>query len=242
MLASVSRRFVRCGARCGRRGGPRRRGVGIGSGSGRRSLAGCRARTRPVSLGCRRRWGRGGSVRLAGCRRSVWLRCRSGICVSWSVRRSRSCMPRAQGCGRWRDGWVVRRRRSRGSCAATLRLAATQCRIERRPRSGTRSGVPAARRSPSSPAMTRCAPTCRTVSPGRSPDPTASWCRDPMCASPVAAMAAVLIGVGRSPGVPSRSRTGCGSISPMMSRCGSLMRPSTRRSTSRDGAPSSESS
>ena len=110
------------------------------------------------------------------------------------------------------------------------------------PRSGTRSGVRAARRSPSSPATTRCAPTCRTVSPGRSPDPTASWWRDPMCASPVAAMGAVLIGVGRSPGVPSRSRTGCGSISPMMSRCESLMRPSTRRSTSRDGAHSSESS
>ena len=79
VLASVSRRFVRCGARCGRRGGPRRRGARIGSGSGRRSRGGCRARTRPVSRGCRRRWGRGGSDRLGGCRRSVWLRCRSGI-------------------------------------------------------------------------------------------------------------------------------------------------------------------
>ena len=46
---------------------------------------------------------------------------------------------------------VVRRRRSRGSCAATRRPAATSWRIGRRRRSGTPSGAPADRRSPSSP-------------------------------------------------------------------------------------------
>ena len=141
VLASVSRRFVRCGARCGRRGGPRRRGVRIGSGSGRRSLAGCRARTRPVLLGCRRRWGRGGSDRLAGCHRSVWLRCRSGICVSWSVRRSRSRMPRAQGCGRSRAelgrspsmiSRELRRNASTRSYAVPYRATTAQWHAQRR--------------------------------------------------------------------------------------------------------------
>ena len=69
----------------GRRVGLRRRGARVGSGSGRRSLGGCPARTRPVWPGCPRRSGRGGSVRLAGCHRSVWLRCRSGICLYDSV-------------------------------------------------------------------------------------------------------------------------------------------------------------
>ncbi len=34
-----------------------------------------------------------GSVRVVGCRRSVWLRCRAAICRSPSERRSRYCMP-----------------------------------------------------------------------------------------------------------------------------------------------------
>ena len=212
VLASVRRRFVRCGSRCGRRVGLRWRGARIGSGSGRRSRAGCRARTRPVWPGCRRRWGRGGSVRLAGCRRSVWLRWRSGICPSRSVRRSRSCVRGAQGRGRSPESWGGRR--SRGSCAATRPRAPIAWSIGRRRRSGTPSGERAARRSPSSPPTSSCWTTCRTASPGRSPGPTASWWRARRCASPAGGMAAERIGVGRSPGAPSRSRTGCGWIPP----------------------------
>jgi hypothetical protein len=70
VCASVRRRSVRCVARCGRQGGRRRQGVKTGSGSGKRLLVGCRARTRRARLGCRRRSGRGGSVKLAGCHRS----------------------------------------------------------------------------------------------------------------------------------------------------------------------------
>ena len=47
------RGFRRYGARCGRRGGRRKRGVRIGSGSGRRSLVVCRVRMRLLWLGCR---------------------------------------------------------------------------------------------------------------------------------------------------------------------------------------------
>ena len=46
---------------------------------------------------------------------------------------------------------------------------------------------------------------------------------------------------GRRPGARSRSRTGCGSTSPMMSPCGSATRRSTRRSTCRAAARSSAS-
>jgi len=79
VLWSVGKGFRRCGVRCGRLGGRRQRGVRIGSGSGRRSLGVCRVRTRPGRLGCRLRWGRGGSARLVGCRRSLWRRCRAVI-------------------------------------------------------------------------------------------------------------------------------------------------------------------
>jgi hypothetical protein len=73
------------GRRCGRLVGRRWRGVRIGSGSGGRSRAGCPVRTpvwRPV---CRRRWDRG-SVRVAGCCRSVWPRCRVVTCRSRLIR------------------------------------------------------------------------------------------------------------------------------------------------------------
>jgi len=82
---------VRCVARCGRLGGRRRQGVKTGSGSGKRLLVGCRARTRRARLGCRRRSGRGGSGKLAGCHRSRWVQGQAALCPLPSGRRSRSC-------------------------------------------------------------------------------------------------------------------------------------------------------
>ena len=58
---------------------------------------GCPARTPPGVSGCRRRWGRGGSVRVAACRRPVWPRCRAATCRSPSEKRSP--ILKAQGCG-----------------------------------------------------------------------------------------------------------------------------------------------
>ena len=57
----------------------------------------------------------------------------------------------------------------------------------------------------------------------------------------VATNLAVRIAGGRRPGARSRSPTDCRSISPMMSRCGSLTRRSTRRCMSRAAVPSSAS-
>jgi len=94
---SVSRRFGRCGARCGPRGGRRRRGVRTVSVSGRRSLGAGRVRTLPVRLGSRRLSVRGGSAMLVGCHHLIWPRCRAVICRLKSVRRSRSSTPRMWG-------------------------------------------------------------------------------------------------------------------------------------------------
>ena len=99
-------------------------GWSIVSGSGRRSLAGCRARTRRRRLACRPRSASGGFGRVAGCRRSRSPRRRGGICRSRSGRRSRSCVPAALGCGRLRVSSAARRRRFPGSSVATPRLAA----------------------------------------------------------------------------------------------------------------------
>ena len=77
------------------------------SGSGRRSR-GASAATRRVSRrACRPSWASGGFGRLAGCRRSVRLRCRGGTCRSPSARRSRCCGLVAAGCARSRAGWVA---------------------------------------------------------------------------------------------------------------------------------------
>ena len=122
--ARSERRIEPGDRRCDRRDGRRSVGASIVSGSGRRSL-GASAATRPVSRRASRpSWASGGFGRLAGCRRSVRLRCRGGTCRSPSGRRSRCCGPVAAGCARSRAGSVARRRRSRGSCGATPRRAA----------------------------------------------------------------------------------------------------------------------
>ena len=66
---------------------------------------------------------------------------------------------------------------------------------------------------------------------------TGRRCRAPRCAGSVGVTGAGRTDAGRARGVPSRSRTDCGSTSPMMSRCGSRTRRSTRRSTCRAAAP-----
>ena len=208
---------MRCAARCGRLVGRGKRGVRIGSGSGRGSLGVSRARTRLPGLGCRRRLGLDGSARLVGCRRSLWVRCRGVICRLPNGKRSLSSVRRVWGCGRSVVAWVVARRRFRGSCAATPRLVVVVWFIGQRQRSGTRSGVPAARRSPSWPPTTSFVSMCRIVWVVRSPARMVSWCQGPRCAGRVAVTEGELIGGGQRRGVLSRSRGGSGSISLIMS-------------------------
>jgi hypothetical protein len=127
----------------------------IGSGSGRRSPAACRARRLRSRPACLRRSELAGSVKVVGCQRSARLGCRAASCPSSSGKRSLSCMPRAAGYARSLGGWAGLPRRSRGSCAATLPPVAVGWSIGPRPPSGTPIGVPGARRWPSSQPMVR---------------------------------------------------------------------------------------
>ena len=232
------RRIERGGRRCGRRVGRRWRGGSIGSGSGRRSLAGCRARTPAVEAGVSPavgvRWFReGGGMPSV----SAGPGCRGGTCRSPSVRRSRSCAPAGAGCARSRVSSAGRRRRSRGSCAATRRPAAAGSSTGPRRRSGMPTGGPGGRRPRSWPPTSGCASYVQdrlsgaVHRAGRRPVSGPGGALDRPAARPAPGPA---LGDGR--GARSRSPTGCGSTSPMMSRCGSRTRRSTRRSTSRAAA------
>lgn len=179
MLWSVGKGFRRRGVRWGRLGGRRQRGVRIGSGSGRRSLGVCRVRTRPGRLGCLLRWGRGGSARLVGCHRSLWGRFRGVIYRLGNGKRSPFFMLRVWGCGRSAVVSAVRRRRFLGSCGGTRRPVVEGWFIGPRRRSGTLSGVLAARRFPSWRRTKSCAGMCRIAWVGRSPALMVGWCRDP---------------------------------------------------------------
>jgi hypothetical protein len=85
------------GRRCGRLAGRQWRGVSIGCGSGRRSRMGCPVRTPLWCVACRRRWGPGGSAKVAACHRSAWPRRRVATCRSPSARRSPCSRPRTAG-------------------------------------------------------------------------------------------------------------------------------------------------
>ena len=107
-------------------GRPSVRGVRIGSRFWEAIAAGARARTRRSRSGCRRR---SGPVVPRGWRDAADLvgpAVGALPVVSPSGRRSRSCAPSASACARSPAGWVGRRRRSRGSCAATRRRAAAR--------------------------------------------------------------------------------------------------------------------
>ena len=93
-------------------------------------------------------WDRGGSARVAACR-PISLAPLSGRYLSFAEREEIAILqrPGLSGCARSPGGSAGPRRRSRGSCAATPRPAAAAWSIGPRPRSGTPSGVPSARRS-----------------------------------------------------------------------------------------------
>ena len=170
-----------------------------------------------------------GSARLVGCHRSLWVRCRAVICRLPNGKRSPSSVRRVWGCARSVVACVVARRRFRGSWGATPQLVVVVSFIGQRLRSGTPSGVPAARSSPSWPPTTNFASMWRIVWVVRSPAQMVSWCQDPRCAGRVAVTEGELPSGGQRLGVLSRSRTGSGSTSPTMSPCESPTKRSTRR-------------
>src|SRR6266498_1286765 len=223
----------RGGRRCVRRGALRWPDEKACSGSGWRSPGECRVRTPALRLVCPRWLVRAGSATAVGSGRSAWLRCRGGTCRWRSGRRSRSCAPGGAVSGRSPGVSPGRRRRSRGSCAGTLRPGAAGWSTGPRLPSGTRTGGHAARRSRSWLRTGPCGSTCKTGSPARSPGRMAQLCRARMCAGSGVGTAAGRTGAGPGRGARSRSRTGCGSTSLMMSPCGSRTRRSIRPCMSR---------
>lgn len=93
--ASVDGLIVRGVRRCVHRGVRRWDGANIGSGSGKRSLAGCRARMPARRPACLRPSEHVGSVKVVACPRSASPRCQGATCRLSSERRSRSFAPAA---------------------------------------------------------------------------------------------------------------------------------------------------
>ena len=200
----------------------------IGSGSGRRSPEGLRALTLRARPGCCRGLASGGFVRVAGCRLSASRRCLGAICPSRSERRSRSCSLVVLGCGRSRVSWVGRRRRSPGSCSVMLRLARAGLSTGPRPRRRMRTVARDGRSRRSSRSTRSCVAMCRTGSPDRCSGRTGGLLvRRSGGGGGVTGRGRT--GAGVSLGARSRSLADSGLISPMMSRCASLMRRSISR-------------
>ena len=232
----VGRQRGREGQRCGRRGG---RGS-ISGRSSRRSGSGsprvCRVRTPRRCAACRSRSGRGWfrdaggmpPISLAGC---------SGRYLSFAEREEIALL-RAQRFG------VCEIARRLGRSASTIsrelrRNAATRGgKLEYRATVAQWKAERAARR----PKTAKLADNDRLRQyvqdrlAGTIKHPDGTEVAGPACRLEGAGTAAARTGAGPQRGARSRSPTGCGSTSPMMSPCGSRTRPSTRRSTSRAAA------
>ena len=136
-------------------------GVSIGTGSGKRLVEECRAKTLGRLLAFPRLLGRDGSVKVAACHRSTWPHFRGGICHLSNEKRSRSCTLSVSGSERSLGESIVAHRRSHESCVETPR---PEVNIARRPPSGTLTGKQSGPSWRSSLQMMNCVGTSRTGS------------------------------------------------------------------------------
>lgn len=121
-----------------------------GRGSGRKSLAVCRARRRLWRRACLPLWGPGGSANVVVCHPSSFVPSRSATCRSSSEKRSLFSEPEVVACGPLPGSWGAHPRRSRESCVGTRRREVGTSSTGRRRPSGTRPGERSDRRSASS--------------------------------------------------------------------------------------------
>jgi hypothetical protein len=141
-------------------------------------------------------------------------------------------LARGLGCERSHVSWVVRRRRSPGSCNGTRRPAPAGRSIGPRPRRRMRTVARDARSRRSSLPTPSCGAMCRTGSPGLCGGPTGAP-RARWSGGVGGVRDRERTGVGDSAGARSRSPVGYGLTSPMMSRGVFPMRRSISRSMSR---------
>ena len=211
-----------------------------GAGSGRRLRPDARVRTRRSAPGCRRRSGHGGFGRQAAWPRHTSgrrrRRRRGGIWRSPTGSRSRSGAPRGMECARSPAGWPGRRRRSRGSCAATPPRAPAASSTGGRRRSGMRIAPRAGRSRRSSRSMLRCGGTCRSGWPAWSSRQAARWSAGLGCRGRGAGTGGGSRGGGPGRGAQSRLPGASRATSPRMIPCASATRPSTKRCMCRGAA------
>jgi hypothetical protein len=139
VLRNEDGQIARAAHQCVHQVAQRRGGENNDNDSGRRSLAACRARTQPSLRAYRSRLGRGGSARMAACRRPTWSSCQGATCRSPSAKRLRFYTPRTSAFARLLGASSVRRRRFRASSEGTQRPVAEDLNIARRRHSGTQS-------------------------------------------------------------------------------------------------------
>ncbi len=122
--------------RCGHPVVPRWDAGSIGRGSGRKSLEGCRARSRRWQPACLPLLGRAGFANVVACHLSVFVLCRGATYRSSSEKRLRFFMLAVAACARSPGSWAAHRRRSRENCGGTQQHEVEVSSIEPQPPNG----------------------------------------------------------------------------------------------------------
>ena len=108
----------------------------IGRGSGRKSLEGCRARSRRWQPACLPLLARAGFANVVACHLSVFVLCRGATYRSSSEKRLRFFMLAVAACARSPGSWAAHRRRSRENCGGTQQHEVETSSIEPQPPNG----------------------------------------------------------------------------------------------------------
>ena len=108
----------------------------IGRGSGRKSLEGCRARSRRWQPACLPLLERAGFANVVACHLSVFVLCRGATYRSSSEKRLRFFMLAVAACARSPGSWAAHRRRSRENCGGTQQHEVETSSIEPQPPNG----------------------------------------------------------------------------------------------------------
>ncbi len=148
--AGAGARIELCGDRCVRPVVPRWDAGSIGRGSGKKSLADCRARSRRWQPACLPLSGRAGFANVVACHLPVFVLRRGATYRSSSEKRLPSFKPAVMACARSPGSWAAQRQRSRESCGATQPHEVGASSIGPQPPNGMPIGERSVRKLPNS--------------------------------------------------------------------------------------------